>query len=512
MAYPKARLESVYTPTSRSKQVMNYHPDFLDNLNFYVGYEVDQSQDTGLGLLADNPIGSGIIKTLVDGTIGNGLDIETAVMEDLLPGVPTDVIDKFRKTVEAMWRVYSRSAAMCDFYGEMNLAQMERLALLMGAAEGDCLEHIGIADVDGLYLPRIQIISGRLVSSPFYCDTESIVAGVERDRHGRTVAYHVAQVSPTEAMAEKWVRRPRHSKTGRLMFNLIKFNEIEAGLVRGRSIFNPVKELIIQTGRFTEAEVTKAIIQACITLFIEKSDETIEDPVDGGLTAIEDSRVTDPQTSTPEGAPDDPITLAPGAAYDLSPGEKAHLAESTAPVAEFKEFMEGLLKIVGTAVGIPYEVLLKCFNSNYSASRAAIQDAARAWGIWRDEFAAKFLKPIYTQFVYCLVKQGLVEAPGYLDGNPFVKAAWEGVVWHGPAILDIDPIKSVTASKLAIDAGLSTHEIEARKLYGNDFDANIKRLGEELRMFAENGVNPETGGSAGNTDNTKEENNDGTEN
>ena len=31
-------------------------------------------------------------------------------------------------------------------------------------------------------------------------------------------------------------------------------------------------------------------------------------------------------------------------------------------------------------------------------------------------------------------------------------------------------------------------------------------------MFEENGVNPETGGSAGNTDNTKEENNDGTEN
>lgn len=491
MSIPRAKLESIYSPTSRSRQVQNFHPSYYDNINYEIGFDVEQSQDTGLNLYSENPVGSGIIKTIVNGTIGTGLDLESSVLREVLPPeVSDETIKTFQKKVEAYWKVYANTPSMCDFYGQRRMGELEALGLAMALYSGDHLRHLPIVKVGDLYLPKVQLISGRLVSSPNHCDDGKIVAGVERDRYGRDIAYHVERVVDGEPEAIKWDRFECRSKNGRLQFKLIKLNEVEEGMVRGRSIFNPIKELMIQTGRFTEAEVTKAIIQACITLFIESEKDNIEDDENGGIEAIAESRVEDPTVTTPDEGEDGdtPVTLSPGAAYKLPPGQKAHLAEATAPVAQFTLFMEELLKIIGMATNIPYEVLIKSFNASYSASQASIQQAARGFEVWRAEFTSKFLSDIFSQFVECLVRQGKVNAPGYLDGDPFVRLAWESAVWHGPAVLHIDPVKAVTASKIAVAEGFSTGEIESRRLYNNSFDANIVRLGEEKRLKEENGL------------------------
>lgn len=488
---PKARLESVFSPTSRSRQVQNFHPSYLDNLNFMAGFEIEDAQNVGLNLFTENPIGSGIVNRIVEGAIGTGLKLESSVLRDLLPNVTDEQIVKFQDTIEAHWKIYADTPSMCDYYGEHTMGELEALGLGMGLFGGDYLHGIGIADVGGgFYLPQNQLISGRLVSSPNNADNGNVIAGVERDAKGRDGAYYIEVLKDDEATATTWVRRTKYSKNGRLQFKLVKFNEVEGGLVRGRSIFNSIKELIIQAGRFTEAEVTKAIIQACITLFIESEKENIEDPEDTGIDAIADSQVHDPDVSTPDEDedPDTPITLSPGAAYKLPPGQKAHLAEATAPVAQFTLFMEMLLKIIGISIGIPYEVLLQCFNSNYSASQAAIQAAAKSWAIWRKRVESRFLQNVYAQFVECLVRQGKVEAPGYLDGDPFVKCAWENAVWHGPATIHIDPVKAMTASRMAVADGYSTREAEAMKLFENDFWSNVPRLGEEKKAMEQNGL------------------------
>ena len=511
---PRARLESVYSPTSRSRQVQNFHPSYLDNINYEVGFEVEQSQDTGLNLYSENPVGSGIIKTIVNGTIGTGLDLESSVLRDLLPKEVTDeMVKEFQKKVEAYWRVYSNTPSLCDFYGQRRMGELEAMGLAMSLYSGDHLRHLPMAKVGDMYLPKVQLISGRLVSSPEHSDTGKVVAGVERDRYGRDVAYYVERIVDSEPETVKWDRFECRSRNGRLAFKLIKLNEVEEGMVRGRSIFNCIKELMIQTGRYTEAEVTKAIIQACVTLFIESEKDNIEDDEDSGIAAIAESRVEDPTVTTPDEEEDEdtPITLSPGAAYKLPPGQKAHLAEATAPVAQFTLFMEELLKIIGMATDIPYEVLIKSLNASYSASQASIQQAARSWAIWRAEYGSKFLSDIYSQFIECLVRQGKVNAPGYLDGDPFVRLAWEMAVWHGPAVLHIDPVKAVTASKIAVAEGFSTGEIEARRLYNNNFDANVKRLGEEKKLKEENGLTgaPMQEQGTGSGKDNEEDNDDG---
>jgi capsid protein len=181
---------------------------------------------------------------------------------------------------------------------------------------------------------------------------------------------------------------------------------------------------------------------------------------------------------------DDQITLGPGAIWNLRPGQKANLPESKSPVEQFWQFMEANLKLIGMSVGIPYEVLIKSFNASYSASQASIQDAARGWKILTNEFASKYCQPVYEQFVELLVRQGLLDCPKF-DKGLFFQKAWTGAEWYGPVVLNIDPVKNARASELLIKNQLSTKTIESRK-YGNDFDTDIKVLGEEQRMAEAN--------------------------
>ena len=127
--------------------------------------------------------------------------------------------------------------------------------------------------------------------------------------------------------------------------------------------------------------------------------------------------------------------MGPGIYKDSFLVKKQHyLPESKSPVADFWKFMEGQLKMICMSTGQPYEVVLQVFNSNYSASQAAIQAAARGWDIERRSFAMQAMQPIYELMVSLLVYQGIINCPGYAD-NPFIRAAWNNANWYGPVVL-----------------------------------------------------------------------------
>ena len=151
--------------------------------------------------------------------------------------------------------------------------------------------------------------------------------------------------------------------------------------------------------------------------------------------------------------------------------------------------MEGQLKMISMAVGIPYEVALQVFNSNYSASQAAIQAAARKWDIERRSFAMQAMQPVYELMVWLLNMQGLVNCPGYMN-DPFVRAAWNNANWHGPVVLNIDPVKNAAAATLRLNNMTSTYEDECR-LLGKDFDKVLERRMQEAEALDSHGLKPD---------------------
>jgi capsid protein len=108
--------------------------------------------------------------------------------------------------------------------------------------------------------------------------------------------------------------------------------------------------------------------------------------------------------------------------------------------------------MIAMAVGIPYEVALQVFNSNYSASQAAIQAAARKWDIERKAFAMQAMQPVYELMVWLLDMQGLINCPGYRS-DPFIRAAWNNANWQA-CRAEHDPIKNATAATLRLNTDI----------------------------------------------------------
>jgi len=477
-------VNNLYSQESRSKQTNNYNPSYDDNPNAYMDYEVEKAQSVGLNLITENPIGAGIVNAFTNGVLGNGLKLESFIDKNLLKGVSEKQINTIQNTIESYWKIWSRTPEMCDFYQKSSLAGIETMALRSIIGEGDGLLHVAIKRNGNRYYPQVQWIDGTsVVTPPDKFGQKNIVSGVEIDSKGRDVAYYVKETNGND-LNITYKRCSIKSKVRDYKaFQLVKFNEVQQGMVRGRSMLIPVKDLLIQSGRYVESEVTKAIIQSYMTFFItqdkeaeESPDEksTIEEIVSAGSTVNEEGEI--------EESEDRVMGLGPGVINQLKPGENAILPESKAPTAGFKEFMEMLLKLTGMAVNIPYEVLLKSFNSSYSASQASLQEAARGWEIFRDEFVTKFMMPIYIAFVDCLVLQGIITCKGY-ETDIYAKYSWLGSNWHGAATLNIDPVKNAKAAIMAINANLTTREQESRKLYGNDWPSTINRLSKEKEVI-----------------------------
>ena len=63
----------------------------------------------------------------------------------------------------------------------------------------------------------------------------------------------------------------------------------------------------------------------------------------------------------------------------LEPGQDLVFANPNRPNSKFEMFFNAQLKQIGTALEIPFEVLLSSFNASYSASRAALLEIAKMY-------------------------------------------------------------------------------------------------------------------------------------
>ena len=154
--------------------------------------------------------------------------------------------------------------------------------------------------------------------------------------------------------------------------------------------------------------------------------------------------------------------------------------------------MRSICEQVGAALEIPADLLLKSFNSSYSASRAALLEAWKAFKMRREWFVADFCAPIYEIWMAEAVARGRLSAPGFFT-DPALRAAYLGAEWIGPSQGQLDPVKEITAEILAVSEGFSTREQSTIRLNGGQWDANIDQLARENTKLAEANASLQSG-------------------
>ena len=188
----------------------------------------------------------------------------------------------------------------------------------------------------------------------------------------------------------------------------------------------------------------------------------------------EDEKVTDDEFK---------IELAPGAIYDLPPGKTIKEINPIRSNTAFESFVNTLIMIVGAGMEIPKEVLVKKYESNYTAARAALLDFWKKVKVERAAFNASFNQPIYEQWLSEAVASGRIDAPGFFD-DPAIRRAWCSCQWIGSSMGHVDPLKEVKAAGERVALHISTEEQEAGEYNGGDWDANIRQRKKELAAVA----------------------------
>lgn len=171
----------------------------------------------------------------------------------------------------------------------------------------------------------------------------------------------------------------------------------------------------------------------------------------------------------------------------MKEGESIETANPGRPNQAFEPFVQAIVKQVGAALQVPYELLIKHFSSSYSASRAALLEAWKAFKTRRAWFADNFCQPIYEEWLHEAVLTGAVNAPGFLEDEE-IRTAYCQAAWNGPQPGQLDPVKETQAAVARVEAGFSTRTKEAAEMTGTDFEQNAMIAKRENALILESGL------------------------
>ena len=432
-----------------------------------------RSRDLYMGV----PIANGAIKTMRTNVVGRGLMLKPTVDKETL-GLTAEQARKLEKQIEREWAVWAESPD-CDMARLDNFYELQQLAFVNWLASGDTLALLPVKKrVNQPYDLRVQLIEADRLSSPDNYDTfdNRIIGGIEVDEDGEVVAYHFSKHHPLSYANEeyKWQRVEAYGKrTGRKnVLHLMARERIDQR--RGVPFLAPVIEALKQIGRYTDAELVAAVVSGMFTVFIEKDNSSEEEPIGSAL----------PEEVQVDAEDETTLELAPGAIVDLGEGEKAHDINPGRPNANFNGFVEAICRQIGASLEIPYELLLKCFNSSYSASRGALEEAWKMFKMYRTWLTNDFCQPIYEEWLAEAVAKGRISAPGFFT-DPIAHKAYCKAKWNGPARGLLNPVQEVNAAVTRVANGFSTRSDETMEMTGGDFYGNCDQLLQEEKQLKE---------------------------
>lgn len=451
----------------------------------------------------DSDIAQTIIKKYNKWVIGAGLKLQAEPVKKVLEseGIKFDT-EKFNEVVEARFGVYAKSVD-ADFAGMKNLHRIAKRTHINAIVGGDVLVILRYID-DSV---KVQLVDGAHVVPPitgndFYNQAREngnrIQHGIELSPTGKHVAYYVKK--PGQLLYEVERIPARSTDSGLTVAFLVYGLEYRLDNHRGLPLISAVMEEIKKLDRYKDASVGKAEEVAKVAYqVVHQLGSTGENPLAKNLAkALNADAAGDdvPRDIQGKQLADTVAVTTNKQAFNNPIGSEIKTLTNQGEIG-FKDFFTVNRDGVCSAIGIPPEVAMSIYNSNFSASRAALKDWEHTLGVDRTEFSADFYQHVYNFFLDIEILRNKVQAPGYLlarlRGNSFVLSAYRTARFVGASVPHIDPLKEVNAERAKLGpAGamipLTTVEAATESLNGGDSDQNIEQFAEEMKQAKKLGV------------------------
>lgn len=461
-----------YTGASRNRRSTQDWQTYGDDANAALLPDLVMLRNRSSDLLRNNPLAVGAINTKVTSIIGTGLKVQSLIDSEFL-GLTEEQASAWQKAAEReFWFWSSRE---CDLERTLNFPAMQELALRSCFEKGDVFGLLPMVSRPGsAYETKIQLIESERVSNKDWAqDTVSAAGGIVRDEYGAPKSCWITAEHPGAHYGRgnlTWKEYPFFDNNG-LPVVIHVYRKLRPGQSRGVPDLAPVIESLKQLGRYTEAELMAAVVSGMFTVFIKTESGEAELSNLPGVGSSSQDRASSA----------DDLSLGNGAIVGLAEGESIESANPGRPNAAFDPFVLAIIRQVGVALELPYELMIKHFTASYSASRAALLEAWRSFKARRQWFAAQFCQPCYEAVIAEAIMKGRLSAPGFMT-DPRVRAAYLGSEWVGDPMGQLNPVAETKAAEDRIRIGISSHEREAMEQTGSDYQDLHKA---NKRVFSE---------------------------
>lgn len=235
---------------------------------------------------------------------------------------------------------------------------------------------------------------------------------------------------------------------------------------RGLSILGPGMKFFRDMSDYLDFELVGAIVAASFPVFIGKG------------TSQYDAAERFGQQPT-EADPTRYQEVIPGTVMYGNYGEKPEILKNERPGNSFPVFIETILRAVGAAAGMPYEVIAKDFSkTNYSSARAALEEAWRVFGMYQDWLVTHFCQLIWSMVFEEAWLRGYIRLPKGAPDFYQARAEWTAASWVMPERTNLDPVKEITAAILAKRNNMLT-DAEYYAKRGKDWEAGYEQRSRE---------------------------------
>jgi len=437
--------------------------------------DLQDLRDRSRDLVRNTPIAASAVNTNVTNVVGTGLKYHSRIDRKYL-GLSDEEADEWEQNAERRFRLFAESNE-CDATRQQNFLGLQDLIYRSALEGGDVFILLPMINRAGSpFGLKMQVVEAdRVCNKDNAADTRTLAGGIETDEHGAPINYHIRKTHPGSTLYTnlEWDVVPAFgARSGRR--NVIHlFDRRRPGQRRGVPYLAPVIEALKQLGTYTDAELMAAVISGMFTVFIESEmPEEMFDLVDGDKKDLSNK---------------DDYELGNGSIVGLNPGEKVSAPNPGRPNSAFDPFVIAIIRQIGAALELPFELLMKHFTASYSASRAAFMEAWKTFNSRRAFLERGLCNPVLEEFMFEQVAKGLMNAPGFLI-DPMIRKAYLGAEWTGPARGQINELQEVKAARERVDAGFTTITEETAAMTGGDWEKKHRQSVKEKMRRVEGGL------------------------
>ena len=418
-------------------------------------FELSALRERSRDAVRNDPVAVGALDTYANNVVGSGLIPQSRLRADVL-GISEERAKVLQRQAESAWAVFSPMAGADN---RLNMDELQFLALSKIIEDGEVIAIPTWADDSWRPFGRcIELIESDRLCNTLGVSEKSAVNGIVYGPRGEPKTYYVRKAGKTAQSTAI----SAFDADGRPKI-LHVFPTRRPGQQRGIPVFAPILTRLRDLSKYQEATLVTARVAACLAVFITQQNQfgpLGNDKTNASGTFSE---------------------LSPGMVARLRQGEAINVVQPNQPGDVYAGYVESLLRMIGMALGLPYELLVKDFSkTNYSSARAALLEGRRMFIRWRKWLAAKFCQPIWDMVLEEAFLRGMFDAKDfYGQRHEYCRAMWIGGSWGW-----VDPVKEVEAARKAIDYGLSNLAEECAA-QGRDWEENIEQLGREQAYIEE---------------------------